>query len=240
MGTATFMILGSTCTRACKFCAVKSSGKGEPLDFTEPNKIASTAKNLGLDYVVLTSVTRDDLEDGGAGHFAKCIQSLKREGFKAEALIPDFGGRSEALMEVVNAKPDVLAHNLETVRELQKELRNEKASYERSLGVLKNAKKISPQLLTKSSLMLGVGETREQVLETMRDLKEAGVEVLVLGQYLSPSRKHYPVKRYVHPLEFAELKRMGGRIGFQRVVSGPFVRSSFNAGLIYAQIVGGS
>ncbi|GAB6148384.1 lipoyl synthase [Stetteria hydrogenophila] len=229
-GTATFMIMGRVCTRGCRFCYVRK-GRPEPLDPTEPVRVARAAREMGLRYVVITSVTRDDLPDGGAGHYAETIRAVKREipGAVVEALIPDFGGSREALRTVVEAGVDVLAHNVETVRRLTPHVRDPRASYERSLWVLREAKRLNPRLVTKSSILLGFGETVEEVLEAMRDLREAGVDILVLSQYMRPSRRQLPVAKYYTMEEFRELEREAYRMGFAYVLAHPLARTSYKA-----------
>jgi len=240
-GTATFMILGEICTRACRFCAVKH-GKPSPPDPEEPERLASAAKALGLRYVVLTSVDRDDLPDGGASHFASCIRALKKAApnLRVEALIPDFSGQREALEEVVEAGPDVVGHNLETVRRLTPRVRDRRAGYELSLFVLRTLKELSPKIFTKSSLLLGLGETEEEVEEALRDLREAGVDIVVLGQYLRPTPRELSVARYVPPEEFEAWRMRALKLGFRAVLSGPLVRTSFRASEVYEELLCGS
>jgi len=228
--TATFMILGNRCTRNCSFCAVKK-GDPLPLDPEEPKNVARAVKKLGLRYVVITSVTRDDVEDGGAGQFADTIREIKRlsgEETKIEVLIPDFKGSLSSLKVVVEAKPDVLNHNLETVSRLYPVVRP-LANYERSLRLLKQARQLNRSIHTKSGLMVGVGEDFEEVIEAMRDLRGTGCEILTIGQYLRPSSEHLEVKEYLRPERFREYERIGRSLGFLSVVSGPFVRSSYQA-----------
>jgi len=230
-GTATFMILGRVCTRNCRFCAV-ASGKPGPVDAEEPGRVAEAAKRLGLKHVVVTSVTRDDLPDGGAGHFAATIGALRQvlaEGATIEVLTPDFGGDAEALKQVLNAGPDVFNHNMETVVRLYPVIRPG-AGYTRSLEVLRAARSIRPGVVTKSGLMVGLGETREELREALADLRQAGVELLTLGQYLAPSAAHHPVIRFVSPEEFEEMEREALEMGFGGAACGPFVRSSYRAG----------
>jgi len=214
-GTATFMLMGDVCTRGCRFCYVRK-GRPAPLDPSEPLRVAKAAKELGLRYVTLTSVTRDDLPDGGASHFAATVRALKREipGVVVEALIPDFRGSPEALRVVVESGVDVLAHNIETVRRLTPLVRDPRASYERSLWVLREAKRLRPRLITKSSILVGLGETMEEVVEAMADLREAGVDILVISQYLRPSRRQAPVAKYYSMEDFKRLEREGYRLGF--------------------------
>ncbi len=226
-GTATFMVLGEACTRRCGFCTVKNGVMERP-DETEPERLAQAVSRLRLNYVVVTSVTRDDLPDGGAAHFARCVEEAKKAKAIVEVLIPDFSGRIESLRLVVDAGPHVLGHNIETVRELTGKVRDPRAGYETSLSVLRMSKRLNPEIKTKSSLMLGLGESREQVVRTMKDLREAKVDILTLGQYLRPSDRQVPVERYVPPKEFAELKEVAEKMGFA-CSAGPFVRSSYMA-----------
>jgi lipoic acid synthetase len=228
-GTATFMILGDVCTRACKFCAVKS-GRPPAYDVDEPARVASAIQNLNLRYAVITSVDRDDLEDGGAFIFAETIRRTRAAcpGIGIEVLIPDFRGDIQALRVVVDARPDVLAHNVETVPRLYPLVRAG-SRYIRSLNHLRNAKSFGVEMNTKSSLMLGHGERRDEVIEVLGDLREAGVDILTLGQYLQPTREHLPVERFYSPEEFAELRIYGKSLGFRHVESAPLVRSSYHA-----------
>lgn len=230
-GTATFMILGSICTRNCRFCAVKKGKEGETLDSSEPGRVAQAVEKLGLRYVVLTSVDRDDLPDGGAMHFANCIKEIKSldENIIVEALIPDFGGNEESLRKITDVHPDVVGHNIETVQELQVHVRDIRAGYTLSLEVLGKVKHLSSSIYTKSSLMLGFGETEDMIIRTMDDLKSRGVSILTLGQYLRPSVKQLEVKEYISPEKFAYYKKIAIEKGFIRVMSGPFVRSSYMA-----------
>jgi lipoic acid synthetase len=227
--TATFMILGNVCTRRCGFCAVQ---KGIPLevDYDEPRRVAEAASLMGLRHAVVTSVNRDDRKDGGAELFALTIQAIRERipGCRVEVLIPDFQGSMEALCIVMDARPDVLNHNTETVPRLYRQVRLG-ARYERSLNLLSRAKHLSPETPTKSGLMLGLGENRDEVLTVMRDLRDAQVDILTVGQYLSPSARHLPVMRYVPPEEFAEFHEDGLAIGFAHVEAGPLVRSSYHA-----------
>jgi len=227
--TATFMILGNVCTRRCGFCAVQ---KGAPLevDYDEPRRVAEACAILGLKYAVVTSVNRDDRKDGGAELFALTIQAIRQRipGCKVEVLVPDFQGSHRAMETVMNAHPDVLNHNIETVPRLYKQVRLG-ARYERSLDMLALAKRVRPFVPTKSGLMLGLGENNDEVLQVMRDLREHEVDILTLGQYLRPSQKHLPIIRYAPQSEFDELKRRGYAIGFSHVEAGPLVRSSYHA-----------
>jgi len=228
--TATFMILGNQCTRNCHFCAVKHETP-LPVDPEEPENVAKAVKTLGLRYVVITSVTRDDLKDGGAGQFARTIEKIREingQNTEIEVLVPDFGGSLSSLKTVVRPEPTVLNHNLETVSRLYPEVRSE-ADYLRSIQLLKRAKEIVPHPYTKSGLMLGLGETMPEVIETMRDLRQADCDILTLGQYLRPSPSHLPVKKFVSPDKFLEYERIGRELGFMFVASGPFVRSSYRA-----------
>ncbi|MFP4131837.1 MAG: lipoyl synthase [Thiohalospira sp.] len=229
-GTATFMILGEVCTRRCPFCDV-AHGRPEPPDPDEPRHLAETVAAMGLDWVVITSVDRDDLRDGGARHFVDCINALRETspGTAAEILVPDFRGRQERALEVLGAGvPDVFNHNLETVPRLYRAARPG-ADYEVSLRLLADFRAAHPQVPTKSGLMLGLGEELEEVEQVMADLREHGVTMLTLGQYLSPGPNHLPVHRYVHPDEFDELGRRAKAMGFEQVASGPMVRSSYHA-----------
>ncbi|MBN2517952.1 MAG: lipoyl synthase [Candidatus Altiarchaeota archaeon] len=224
-GTATFMMLGDTCTRNCRYCNV-AHGEPETLDLDEPMRVARAVRDLHLDYVVITSVTRDDLPDGGAGVFARTIEEIKKSkpDCKIEVLIPDFKGDEESLRKVIDARPHIINHNLETVRRLYPTMRAQ-GDYERSLGVLRNVCSVT----AKSGLMLGLGETGEEVVDSLNDLHEAGVRIVTLGQYLQPSLDHASVKKYYHPKEFEKFKEIAYDIGFDHVESGPLVRSSYHA-----------
>jgi lipoic acid synthetase len=228
-GTATFMIMGDICTRSCRFCAVKT-GRPDALDPDEPHKLADAARQMGLRHVVITSVARDELPDGGAAHFAACIRALydALPGVSVEVLTPDFKGRPESVRTVLDARPSVFNHNLETVPRLTKQVRVQ-ARYDRSLDVLRMAFEMKPEIPTKSGLMLGLGEEIEEVLETLQDMRRAGVSILTLGQYLRPSKDHLPVVRWVSPDEFTWLKEQALEMGFVHVESGPLVRSSYHA-----------
>ena len=238
-GTATIMLLGDTCTRGCRFCAVKSGNPHGLLDLDEPRKVAMALAEMDLTYVVLTSVDRDDLPDGGAGHFARTVREIKarRPDMIVEALIPDFQGDLEAVRTVVDAGVDVLDHNVETVPRLQALVRDRRANYSQSLAVLRGAKDVRKDLHTKSSIMLGLGEAREEILATMRDLRAAKVDIVTLGQYLRPSTWHLPVKEYVPPETFDELRIAGEAMGFLYVAAGPLVRSSYRAGEFFMEKV---
>jgi lipoic acid synthetase len=228
--TATFMILGELCTRRCGFCAVPKGRPGGKVDWREPERVAEAAVRMGLKYAVVTSVDRDDLKDGGAAIFAQTIEALRRRipGCKVELLIPDFRGSDEALEVVLRARPDVLNHNVETVPRLYSAARRG-AQYERSLRLLRRSREIAPAVPTKSGLMVGLGETLEEVCAVLRDLAAAGVDIVTIGQYLRPSREQLPVARFYTPDEFAALKQEGLRLGIRRVESGPLVRSSYHA-----------
>jgi lipoic acid synthetase len=228
-GTATFMILGDVCTRNCGYCAI-THGRPAWEDREEPERIGRAVAALGLEHVVVTSVNRDDLADGGAAHFAATIRAIRRErpGCQVEVLIPDFQGSASALGTVIDARPDILNHNTETVPRLYKVARHG-GRYPRALELFRRARAAAPDLLTKSGLILGLGETRDELATTMRDLREADVRILTLGQYLRPSRQHLPVARYYHPDEFAELAAVGRALGFSHVEAGPLVRSSYHA-----------
>ncbi len=228
--TSTFMILGSECTRNCRFCNV-SSGTILPVDPEEPEKVAKAALKLGLTYVVVTSVTRDDLEDGGAGHFAATIKAIKSTlpgDPGVEVLIPDFKGDIKALETVVHAKPDVLNHNIETVPSLYPSARPQ-ADYRQSLDLLSNVKDIDRAMPVKSGLMLGLGESLEELEATMQDIFAHKCDILTIGQYLQPTREHLEVKKFYSPAEFEELEKTAAKIGFRKIAAGPFVRSSYNA-----------
>ena len=230
-GTATIMLMGSVCTRACRFCAVDTGNPKGRLDLDEPRLAASSVQLMGLKYVVLTSVDRDDLPDGGAGHYAACIREIRRVNPQTavEALTPDFTGRTEHVQRVLDAGIAVYAQNLETVRRLTHPVRDPRAGYDQTLSVLAYAKKARPDVLTKTSLMLGLGETDAEILETLDDLKAAGVDIVTFGQYLRPTASHLPVVRYVPPEDFNRYRDIGLQKGFLEVVSGPLVRSSYRA-----------
>ncbi len=228
--TATFMILGNVCTRSCGFCSVPSGRPLGPPDEDEPRRVAEAVERMGLRYAVVTSVNRDDEADGGAHIFARTIEEIRRRvaDCKVEVLIPDFRGYWRALAAVVAARPDVLNHNMETVPRLYRRVRKG-AEYGRSLELLRRAREIAPEMPTKTGMMLGLGETREEVLSAMGDIAAQGAAILTLGQYLQPTAEHLPVERYVHPEEFAEFRRAGLEMGFKHVESGPLVRSSYHA-----------
>ncbi len=226
------MLMGDVCTRGCRFCAVASGQPNGYLDPLEPWKVAQVLSAWGLDYVVLTSVARDDLPDGGAQHLAKVIGAIKQKNpqILVEILIPDFRGNIDSLRKVVAAQPEVIGHNIETVERLTPKVRDCRANYRQSLMVLENVKKLDPRRYTKSSIMVGLGETDAEISQTMRDLRAVGVDILTLGQYLRPSQRHLAVVEYVHPDKFTGWKRFGESLGFRYVASGPLVRSSYRAG----------
>ena len=233
-GTATILILGRICTRNCGFCAVEH-GLPVTLNEEEPEKVAYAVKKMGLQYVVITSVTRDDLIDGGASHFAKTIQAIRSldQKIRIEVLIPDFHGESSSLEMVLNASPDVLNHNIETIPRLYPQVRPQ-ADYRRSLDLLKKSKDLYPHIFTKSGFMLGLGETESEVLDLLRDLRGVECDFLTIGQYLQPRSDRLPVIRYIPPEEFETYKKVGEEMGFRTVASGPFVRSSFHASQMFA------
>lgn len=238
-GTATFMILGSSCTRNCTFCTV-TKGVPAAVDPKEPGHISRAVRDLALRHVVVTSVTRDDLPDGGASHFAAVIQAIRAEFGQEppviEVLIPDLKGDFEALLTVIRAKPDIINHNVETVPRLYPEVRPQ-ADYARSLTLLRRVRQEEPSILTKSGIMLGLGEQESEVLAVMSDLRQAGCDILTIGQYLAPSRLHHPVVEYVHPDVFDSLGKAGKEMGFLHVASGPLVRSSYMAEESYGSII---
>ncbi len=230
-GTATFMLLGDVCTRACKFCAVDTGNPNGRTDKKEPLKVAMSVKRMALQYVVLTSVNRDDLADGGARHYSNTVKAIKNINPRVivETLTPDFEGERKSILILMNSNLDVFAQNLETVERLTTRVRDPRAGYQKTLGVLEEAKKIKPSILTKTGLMLGLGETKKEVKETLLDIYSVGVEIITLGQYLRPTLNHLPVERYVTPKEFDEFKDLAKEIGFKEVASGPLVRSSYRA-----------
>ena len=239
-GTGTIMLLGDTCTRGCMFCAVNTASKPPPPDEDEPWNTADAVSRWGIDYVVLTSVDRDDLPDGGAGHFARTVELIKfrKPEMRVECLVSDFQGDEEAVALLVASGLDVFAHNIETVERLQPFVRDRRAGYQQSMSVLRAAKRRAPEgraLYTKSSIMLGLGETEDEVLQTMRHLRDADVDVLTLGQYLRPTEHHLAVVDYVHPDKFDWYRKQGEAIGFRYVASGPMVRSSYKAGEFFMQ-----
>ncbi len=237
-GTATFMLMGDVCTRGCKFCAVKTGNPMKKLDAEEPKKLAQALAEIKLfDYVVLTSVNRDDLSDGGASHIANCIKEIKKTypGIIVEVLIPDFKGDVEALRKIVAAKPEVIAHNIETVERLQRKVRDARANYSQSLGILENIKKLNPKIYTKSSIMLGLGEADEEVLQSMRDLRTMNVDIITFGQYLRPTNRHLAVDNFIEPQKFEYFKNKALELEFLFCASGPFVRSSYKAGELFVR-----
>ncbi|MDP2666062.1 MAG: lipoyl synthase [Candidatus Diapherotrites archaeon] len=233
-GTATFMVLGKTCTRGCKFCQIRAAAIGDGVDANEPGNLVRAAKQMGLKYVVLTMVNRDDLPDQGAHHVAACISALKQNGFPVEALVGDFQGREDLIDIVLASKPTVFAHNIETVESLQGKVRDARASYAQSLRVLAYARK-KGMAYTKTSIQLGHGETDDQVISTLRDLRSHGVNMLTLGQYLQPSLWHLPVVEYASAERFATLEKEARAMGFTFVAAGPLVRSSYKAGELFIQ-----
>ncbi|MCK6549035.1 lipoyl synthase [Myxococcota bacterium] len=236
-GTATFMLMGEVCTRGCRFCAVDTAKSPPALDPDEPDHIAEAVAEMGLRYVVLTSVNRDDVADGGAAHLDACIRAIKARtpSVLLEILIPDFLGLHGSVRTVASSAIEVLAHNVETVERLTPTVRDPRADYQQSLDVLGYAKAVRPEMLTKSSIMLGLGETEEEVVQTMADLRSRGVDIVTLGQYLRPSPKHLPVVEYVHPNTFERLAERARQMGFGYVASGPLVRSSYRAGELYVE-----
>jgi lipoic acid synthetase len=233
-GTATIMIMGDICTRGCKFCSVRA-GKPLYLDSKEPQRVAEAIRSWGLRYVVITSVCRDDLDDGGADHIAKTIRAIKIQCPQTivEPLIPDFHGTHKAINAVVEAGPEIISHNIETVARLSPIVRDTRATYQLSLNVLKTIKEMDSKIYTKSSLMLGLGEEEGEVIRTAEDLRSVGVDVLYVGQYLQPTKRHIPVLKYILPEKFESYKKSLEKVGFSYVVAGPFVRSSYKAGELF-------
>ena len=234
-GTATIMLMGDVCTRACKFCAVDTGNPRGWLDADEPSKSAESVELMNLNYIVLTSVDRDDLPDGGAAHYANCIQAIKARcpEVTVEALTPDFDGNITAVNQLIDVGVDVFAQNIETVKRLTHYVRDKRAGYDKTLGLLKHSKSYSKKVLTKTSSRVGLGETMEELKECFADLKDHQVDIVTIGQYLQPTKNHLPVDRYVSPGEFAELRRIGLAFGFLEVVSGPLVRSSYRADQVF-------
>lgn len=230
-GTATFMVLGDTCTRACRFCHIKTGNPQGVVDYREPRRVADSVEVMGLDYVVITMVDRDDLDDGGAKHLARVVAEIRkvRPQIKVELLTSDFAGAEQPLQIIAECAPQVFAHNIETVERLTPRVRDARAGYQQSLDVLDNFKNLRPEILTKSSLMLGLGEQRDEIEQTLIDLRQHQVDLITLGQYMRPTRKHLTVKRYLPPQEFDELQKVAEKLGFQAVASGPLVRSSYRA-----------
>jgi lipoyl synthase len=235
-GTATIMIMGEICSRGCRFCAV-NSGKPVLLDTGEPERVAKAIKEWGLRYVVITSVCRDDLEDGGAEHIAKTIKAIKllSPTIIVESLIPDFRGDNISIIKIVKSKPEVISHNIETVSRLTPKVRDARASYEQSLLVLKKIKDINSLIYTKSSIMLGLGESEEEVIQTIKDLRSVGVSILTIGQYLQPTPKHLPLIEFIAPEKFNWFREIAEQMGFVYVASGPLVRSSYRAGEFFLE-----
>jgi len=231
-GTATFMVMSDICTRGCKFCAVNTKRIGPPLDVNEPQKLGQTIAAMGLDYVVVTSVNRDDLDDQGANHFAECIFQIRKASpnTMVEVLIPDFQGRTDLVQRVIEAGPEVIAHNVETIKRLTPRVRDRRAGYDQSLSVLNSIKESNPDMATKSSIMVGLGETEAEVAEAMADLRAVGCDFLTVGQYLQPSKAHLKVAEFVTPEQFERYRELGEGLGFRYVASGPLVRSSYKAG----------
>lgn len=231
-GTATFMLMGEVCTRGCRFCAVKTGNPKGVLDLNEPEKVGDSIAKMDLDYVVLTSVNRDDLEDEGAGHFAKTIQVIKSQNSDliVEVLTPDFSGKKDLVEKIIHARPDVFAHNVETVESLQSRVRDPRANYQQSLDVLKMAKEIDPKIYTKTSIMLGLGESPEEIQKTLEDLRAIDCDVVTFGQYLQPTKTKLKVKKFYTPAEFSYWQAEAEAMGFLYVASGPLVRSSYRAG----------
>lgn len=236
-GTATIMLMGDTCTRGCRFCNIKTSRAPPPLDSLEPEKVATAVAKWGLKYIVLTSVDRDDIPDGGADHIARTVEKLKQAqpDLLVETLSPDFSGDEACVDRVVTSGLDVFAHNVETVERLQRFVRDRRAGYAQTLRVLERSREIRPDIVTKTSIMLGVGESKAEIRQTMRDMLNAGVEVITLGQYLRPSKRHLKVEQWVTPEEFDAWKVEGEQMGFSYVASGPLVRSSYRAGEFFLE-----
>lgn len=231
-GTATFMVMGDTCTRGCRFCNIKTAIKGQELNPYEPMLLAQSIKEMDLNYAVVTSVDRDDLEDGGAGHFARCIKAIQKVSPKTlvEVLIPDFNGDTALHDIIIEAKPTVIAQNIETVRRLTRSIRDPRAGYEQTMNVLKYIKEASPETFTKSSIIVGMGETEDEVIETLKDLRASKVDFVTLGQYLRPTDRHHELVEYVKPEVFKKYETIALELGFLYAFSGPFVRSSYKAG----------
>ena len=238
-GTATFMILGELCTRGCRFCAVSKMAKGAAIDQQEPQKLARIVKEWGLGYIVITSVCRDDLADQGSEHFARCVSEIKKENpdTLVEVLIPDFKDDIECLRKIAQSKPEVIGHNIETVERLTPKVRDRRASYRQSLAVLRGFKEIDRTRYTKSAMMLGIGETEDEVITAMKDLRAAQVDFLAMGQYLRPTQHHLEVKEYVRPEVFDRYREIGISLGFKYVAAGPFVRSSYKAGEFFIRSI---
>ena len=240
-GTATFLILGDICTRHCKFCATKTGNPHGIIDYDEPERVLKAVEEMNLDYVVITSVTRDDLEDQGAEIYAKTVRLIKSKypNILVEVLVPDLRANPEHIKKIIDSGVDVFAHNVEVVERLTPEIRDRRASFETSLRTLKIAKSIKPDLYTKSGFMVGLGETKDEIIDTMKRLREIKVNFLTIGQYLRPSIKHAPVIKYYTPEEFKEFEKVGLKMGFDYVASGPLVRSSYRAGEFYVKSISG-
>lgn len=238
-GTATFMLMGDTCTRGCRFCAVDTAQNPPPLDRLEPSKLADVVKDLKLEYVVLTTVDRDDLPDQGSSHIKECVETIQNAnpGIIVEILIPDFQGQADLIGNVAQSGAQVIGHNLECTRSLTPKVRDHRASYDQSLNVLRILKQAAPDKYTKSSIMLGFGETETEILECMQDIKDTAADFLTLGQYLQPNKRKLPVIEYVHPDQFKWYEERGLEMGFKYVASGPLVRSSYKAGENFVQIL---
>ncbi len=230
-GTATFMVLGDLCTRGCRFCSVQKSAKGRMPDPNEPENLSEVVKKWGLKYVVITSVCRDDLEDQGSAHFARCVEEIRKKSpdTTIELLIPDFRNNDSCIERIIKSKPDVIGHNLETVESISPKIRDKRATYSQSLEILSKIKKMDKGIYTKSAIMLGLGESDPEIEKTMDDLRNTGVDFLAMGQYLRPSSLHAEVKEFISPKKFADLKERAMKKGFLYVASGPFVRSSYRA-----------
>jgi len=229
--SATIMIMGRTCTRACRFCAVQTGDPKGRIEPGEPAHVAGVIRELGLRYAVITSVDRDDLADQGSGHYAATVSEIKKmnPGIRVEVLIPDFSGRAEFLRKIVEAGPDVIGHNLETVRRLTPHIRDQRCGYDRSRNILTAIKYLNPEMKTKSGFMVGLGESDEEITQTLADLKGCRVDIITIGQYLQPTMKHLPVQKYYRPEEFHEIRAAAERLGIRHVISGPLVRSSYRA-----------
>jgi lipoyl synthase len=238
-GTATLMLMGDMCSRACRFCMVTPGRPTAPLDALEPDNVAFALSQMDLNYVVLTSVDRDDVPDGGASHFARTIEKIRESspGMMVEVLIPDFQNDVDAIRTVVESRPDVIAHNIETTLFLSDRVRDPRANYWQSLSVLRTVKKLDRRMFTKSSIMVGLGEQEEEMRLAMAHLRGAGVDFLTIGQYLRPSKRHLPVKEYVRPADFEKYRQMGEEMGFKYVASGPLVRSSYRAGEFFVRSI---
>lgn len=235
-GTATFMVMGTVCTRGCRFCSVDAAAAGQPLDAGEPAKLAATVQEMGLQYAVVTSVTRDDLPGGGAAHIAACVRALRGIGVRVEVLLPDLGGDETSLAEVVAAGPVVLGHNIEVVRRLSTAVRHSRADHDRSLGVLRSLRELGhPDQLTKSAVLVGLGETDDDVEQALVELREVGCQMLAVGQYLQPTKHHLPVVEYRPPAWFDDLGRRARAMGFDHVACGPLVRSSYRASELFVR-----